>query len=244
LTERIDKPELDDKSSEELGEEPRTQLLKRRPRAAAPESDEDRREDEEEGWEDEEEGWEEPLEDDLPPRPGNRFLRPLPLALIALLIASLAFLGGVRIQKSNQAGGSSASPFGAGGVPSFLSEAGGGAAGGGVPSLTGSGQGSGITGTVTSVSGKTVYVKNSEGTVLAVKAGAGATVTRTANSEAKAIHPGDSIVVEGTRRGSNVTASSIGATASGVETSSAAGAAGAEGGKGGGETSVQSLFGE
>jgi hypothetical protein len=234
LTERIDNPELDDKSSEELGDEPRTQLLERRPRGAAPESDEDRREDEEEGWE-------EPLEDDLPPRPGNRFLRPLPLALIALLIASLAFLGGVRIQKSNQAGGSSASPFGAGGVPSFLSEAGGGAAGGGVPSLTGSGQGSGITGTVTSVSGKTVYVKNSEGTVLAVKAGAGATVTRTANSEAKAIHPGDSVVVEGTRRGSNVTASSIGATASGVETISAAGT---EGGESGGESSVQSLFGE
>ncbi len=234
MTERIDKPELDDKSSEELGEEPRTQLLERRPRAAAPESDEDRREDEEEDWG-------EPLEDDLPPRPGNRFLRPLPLALIALLIASLAFLGGVRIQKSNQAGGSSASPFGAGGVPSFLSEAGAGAAGGGVPSLTGSAQGSGITGTVTSVSGKTVYVKNSEGTVLAVKAGAGATVTRTANSEAKAIHPGDSVVVEGARRGSNVTASSIGATASGVETISAAGA---EGGESGGETSVQSLFGE
>jgi hypothetical protein len=234
LTERIDNPELDDNSSEELGDEPRTQLLKRRPRAAAPESDE-------EGRADEEEGWEEPLEDDLPPRPGNRFLRPLPLALIVLLIASLAFLGGVRIQKSNEAGGSSASPFGAGGVPSFLSEAGAGAAGGGVPSLTGSAQGSGITGTVTSVSGKTVYVKNSEGTVLAVKAGAGATVTRTANSEAKAIHPGDSVVVEGTRRGSNVTASSIGATASGVETTLAAGA---EGGESGGETSVQSLFGE
>ena len=234
MTERIDNPELDDKSSEELGDEPRTQLLERRPRAAAPESDEDRRADEEESWE-------EPLEDDLPPRPGNRFLRPLPLALIVLLIASLAFLGGVRIQKSNEAGGSSASPFGAVGVPSFLSEAGAGAAGGGVPSLTGSGQGSGITGTVTSVSGKTVYVKNSEGTVLAVKAGAGATVTRTANSEAKAIHPGDSVVVEGTRRGSNVIASSIGATASGVEASSAAGA---EGGESGGETSVQSLFGE
>ncbi len=171
--------------------------------------------------------WDEPKEDDwnelddgeLSPRPRNRLLRPLPMGLIALLIATLGFLGGVLVQKGSGGGGSSAaSPFGGGGIPSALSGKGGaGGSSSGFPALGGSGKGPAVTGTVSSVNGKTLYVKSSEGGVFAVKAEAGSTVSRTSKVEAKAIHPGDSVVVQGSRHGSKVTASSISATAKGVE---------------------------
>ena len=206
--------------------------------------------------------WDEPREDDwnerndgeLPPRPRNRLLHPLPIALIAVLIASLGFLGGVLVQKSSGGGGGSSavSPFGAGGIPSALS--GKGNAGGaisGFPGLGGSGKGSAVTGTVSSVDGKTLYVKESDGNVLAVKAEAGSSVTRTVKTEAKAIHPGDSVVVQGSRHGSRVTASSISATAKGVEgagpgasfsTSGAAGGSSANSTADGSKRAVESLF--
>lgn len=198
----------------------------------------------------EEEEWEpvdneEPEEEELPARPRNRFLRPLPMGLIAVLIAALAFFGGIQIQKSNGGESSSASPFGSGGVPSFLSEAGGEGGSGsatGIPSFGGE-QDSAVTGTVTGVEGKTIYVKNSEGTVVAVRAEDGAAVTRTTNSEAKGIHPGDSVVVQGSKKGSKVNASSIAATASGVELSGTA-SSGAGNSEAGQESGGIELFGE
>ncbi len=166
-----------------------------------------------------EDGWNELDDGELSPRPRNRLLRPLPMGLIALLIATLGFLGGVLVQKGSGGGGSSAaSPLGGGGIPSALSgKGGGGGSSSGFPALGGSGKGPAVTGTVSSVSGKTLYVKSSEGGVLAVRAEAGSTVTRTSKSEAKAIHPGDSVVVQGSRHGSKVSASSISATAKGAQ---------------------------
>ena len=165
-----------------------------------------------------EDGWNEGEDGELSPRPRNRLLRPLSMGLIALLIATLGFLGGVLVQKGSGGGSSAASPFGGGGIPSALSGKGGaGGSSSGFPALGGSGKGPAVTGTVSSVNAKTLYVKSSEGGVLAVKAEAGSTVTRTSKAEAKAIHPGDSVVVQGSRHGSKVTASSISATAKGVE---------------------------
>ncbi|MDX6590781.1 MAG: hypothetical protein QOI84_2055 [Solirubrobacterales bacterium] len=187
-----------------------------------------------------EEEWEALEREELPPRPRNRFLRPLPIALLAVLIAALGFLGGVEVQKSSGEGASGSSPFGGGGLAALQ----------GAPFATASGAGAGsqgesVTGTVTGVNGKTIYVKDSEGTVHAVRAAAGATVTRTAKAEAKGIHPGDSVVVEGTQNGSKVTATSIRATAGGVE-AAGPGAAAAGGGEssGGEEGGVASLFAE
>lgn len=171
----------------------------------------------------------EPQDDEevLPPRPRGRLLRPLPLALIAVAIAAAGFLGGVLAQKGSEGGGSAGAPA-ALGIPSMAAPAGDG----------GTASGTAMSGTVTGVEGHTIYVKEMDGTVVAVKAGAGATVTRDSNVAARKIHPGDTVVFEGSKNGSTVKASSISATESGVEPSGGVGS-GAEG-----EISVESLFEE
>ncbi len=193
-------------------------------------------------------------EDLIPPRPRGRLLRPLPLALIAVAIAAAGFLGGVEAQKGSEgAGGAGALP-GGGSLPSFASE---GATAGGAESPAGEGGTTGTpsfggssaaaTGTVTAVEGHTIYVKESAGTVVAVKAGDSATVTRDSNVSARKVHPGDTVVVEGSKHGSTVKASSITATEAGVE-STGFGAPASTGSGGGSEaeaeTSVESLFEE
>ena len=169
-------------------------------------------------------GWDDDGDDDvIPPRPRGRLLRPLPLALIALIIAAAGFLGGIEAQKGSEAGSGAAAGPGGGGLPNFaaLKEAAGATTGGASASAS-------TTGTVTSVEGHTIYVKESDGTTVAVKVGDGSTVTRDSNVAAKKIHPGDTVTVEGSKHGSTVTASSISATESGVEA----------------ESSVKSLFEE
>lgn len=222
-------------------------------------TDIDARDDEEERWiddESEDEGWGEGNEPELPPRPRGRLLRPLPLLLIAIAIAAAGFLGGVLAQKGSEGGGGSASFPGGGNLPSFASAAKGGsseggssegatAEAGGLPSFGGSSNAA-AGGTVTSVEGHTIYVKESDGTVVAVKIGDGATVTRNSNVSAKKVHPGDTVTVEGSKHGSTVKASSVAATESGVESTSGFGAlpSGVGGGEGEGEASVESLFEE
>lgn len=180
----------------------------------------------------------------LPQRPRNRLLAPLPLALIAVLIAACGFLGGVLVQKGSEGGGS------AGGLPSFLNKEGGGGSNsegsGGLPAgFPGGNSSAAVSGTVSSVSGRTIYVKDSEGSTVAVRVEDGSKVSRDYNVGAKKIHPGDSVVVQGAKHGSTVKASSIAATESGVETSAAAGLAAPGGSESGGEGggSVE-LFGE
>ncbi len=159
-------------------------------------------------------GWDDDGDDDvIPPRPRGRLLRPLPLVLIALIIAAAGFLGGVEAQKGSGGSSSAGASPGGGGLPDFaaLKETAGRATGGSA---------TGTTGTVTSIEGHTIYVKESDGTTVAVKVGDGATVTRDSNVSAKKIHPGDTVTVEGSKHGSTVRASSISATESGVEAAS------------------------
>ena len=81
-----------------------------------------RDEQEEERWTDsepEDDGWDDADEDELPPRPRGRLLRPLPLALIAVVIAAAGFLGGVEAQKGSESSGGAAGFSAAGGLPSF-----------------------------------------------------------------------------------------------------------------------------
>lgn len=183
----------------------------------------------------------------LPPRPRNRLLAPLPLALIAVLIAASGFLGGVLTQKGSEGGSASGLPSG---PPSFLSKEGGGGSGangpGGFPAGFPSGKSNAaVSGTVSSVDGRTIYVKDSEGSTVAVRVEDGSKVSRDSNVSVKKIRPGDSVVVQGAKRGSTVKASSISATESGVETSVPGGFPAAGGGESGGEGggSVE-LFGE
>jgi hypothetical protein len=192
--------------------------------------------------------WGEPAEEDeLPPRPRNRLLQPLPIALIVVLIAAAGFLGGALVEKGSGEGNSAAA---GGGLPAFLAEKAGEGSGseagsGQLPAFGAAGAGSAVSGTVTSVEGTTIYVKDSEGTV-AVKAEAGSTISRDSNVGVKKIHPGDSVVVQGSKQGSTVKASSISATEAGVETTGLGGGSPprAEGGGGESGSSVESLFGE
>lgn len=189
--------------------------------------------------------WEEPVEEELPPRPRNRLLAPLPLALIAVLIAATGFLGGVLVQKGSEGSTAVGLP---GGLPSFLSEGAGGGAGsegsGGLPaSFPGSGSGAAVSGTVSSVNRRTIYVKDSGGATVAVRVEDGSKVSRDSNVGVKKVRPGDSVVVQGAKHGSTVKASSISATESGVETSAAAGLPASGGGSDEGGGSVE-LFGE
>ncbi|HEY5052640.1 MAG TPA: hypothetical protein VII45_04445 [Solirubrobacterales bacterium] len=184
----------------------------------------------------------------LPPRPRNRLFAPLPLALIVVLIAACGFLGGVLVQKGSEGGGSAAGL--PGGLPSFLNKEGGKGSGsegsGGLPAgFSGGNSSAAVSGTVSSVSGRTIYVKDSEGSTVAVRVEDGSKVSRDSNVGVKKIHPGDSVVVQGAKHGSTVKASSIAATESGVETSAAAGLPVPGGSESGGEGSGSvELFGE
>jgi hypothetical protein len=166
----------------------------------------------------EDESLEDELLDDEPiaPRPRGRLLRPLPLALVALTIAAAGFLGGVLAQKGSEGSAGTGGP--GGGFPALAEARGEGPA----PTISAaSDSGAAVTGTVTSVDGHTIYVKEADGTVVAVRAGDGATVSRSSNVSAKKVHPGDAVVVEGSKHGSTVRASSIAATESGVESTGA-----------------------
>jgi hypothetical protein len=206
------------------------------------EREEERGEREDERWIDSESeaggrgGWDDDGDDEvIPPRPRGRLLRPLPLALIALIIAAAGFLGGIEAQKGSESGSGGAAGPGGGGLPNFaaLKESAGATTGGASASAS-------TNGTVTSVEGRTIYVKESDGTTVAVKVGDGATVTRDSNVATKKIHPGDTVVVQGSKKGSTVTASSIAASESGVEST----AVGAPTETTESETSVKSLFEE
>jgi hypothetical protein len=229
----------------------------------------DARDEEEERWIDSEsdgDGWDESEEVELPPRPRARLLRPLPLFLIAVAIAASGFLGGVLAQKGSEGSSGGALP-GGGTLPSFAGNEGAGAergaaaegtesgsegageaaTAGGLPNFAGASNAA-ASGTVTSVEGHTIYVKESDGTVVAVKIGDGATVTRNSEVAAKKIHPGDSVTVEGSKNGSTVKASSVAATEAGVEATGGfslpGGTTTGSEGVGGEETSVESLFEE
>jgi hypothetical protein len=190
------------------------------------------------------------------------------LALIAVAIAAAGFLGGVEAQKGSESGSGSANFPGGGNLPSFASAGGNSESAGGEGGSGSSGEGAAAeggatgvpsfrgaeaaaTGTVTNVEGHTIYVKESDGTVVAVTAGDGSTVTRDSNVSAKKVHPGDTVVVQGSKHGSTVKASSIAATESGVETTldfgsptSASGDSGNEAEGSETEASVESLFEE
>jgi hypothetical protein len=175
------------------------------------------------------------LEEELPRRERRRLVTPAGIAAGVVAIAALGFLGGVQVQKSR---GSSTPASGrlAGGFPGAAgARTGGGGAGGG-----GQQQAGATAGQVSSVDGTTIYVDESTGNTVKVKLGKGGKVTRTAVSGASAIHPGDTVVVQGEAASSGtVLASSIRATASNADAGfgggfggAARGATGAPGGGG------------
>jgi hypothetical protein len=194
--------------------------------------------DHDDGWSDEE----------LPPRPKRRLVTPLTASLAGILLVALGFLGGVEVQKHSSS--SSASTAGTGG---FGARAGGfpgaGAAAGGGGATTGAGAAAGggttstaapTAGTVASKDGRTLYVKNTDGTTVKVKTDGNSKVTRNATATVGQIHPGDTVIVQGAKSSSGtLVATQITATASGVSAFAGLGggfAGGARGGAGTGGT--------
>jgi hypothetical protein len=190
-----------------------------------------------------EEDWEpEADQDTLPARPRRRLVTPVTTALAAVLVAALGFIGGVQVQKheggSSAANAATSTGFAAARGGGGGAAASGGGAGGGFPGRAGAGGPQGANATVGSVAnkhGNTLYVKDSDGNTERVKTTSHSKINRTATTSAGAIHPGDTVIVQGTKSSSGtITATQINATASGA-TSGLAGLFGGSGGFGGGQ---------
>jgi hypothetical protein len=186
--------------------------------------------------------------DELPPRPRRKLLTPVSAILLLVLVAAGGFIGGVEVQKGqgSSSGGSLASSFAsrfgaaAGGATSTAGSTSAGSAsrlrglfGGG-----GAAAGGATIGTVSSIDGKTLYVSELTGNTVAVVTTPESKITKSESVGAKAIHPGDSVVIEGlagskgTITASSVTDSGSSSTAtSGSSTSSSS------------SSGVSSLFG-
>jgi hypothetical protein len=163
----------------------------------------------------------------LPPRPRRRFVTPVSAALTAVLIAAVGFIGGVEVQKG-QADNAGA----AGSGRAAVAASGAGAAAGARGGVAGRGgaQGNATVGSVANKHGSTLYVKDSDGNTVRVKTTSHSKINRTATASAGAIHPGDTVIVQGTKSANGtITATQINATSS----SAAGGLAGLFGGGGG-----------
>ena len=192
-----------------------------------------------------EDAWLEDEPEEAPARPRRKLLSPLPATLLVVLLIVGGFFAGVEVEKGQSSSGTSS------GFPAGLSALRSAAAGGtskstsGAPSgfpgassggIPGAGLSAGglTTGEVTYVSGSSLYVTNTEGNTVKVKAPAGTTVTKTVNTTVHSVHPGDTVVVRGSQnKNGSVTASSVSVSSSSGSTSSTAGSSG----------SAQQLFG-
>jgi hypothetical protein len=151
-----------------------------------------------------------------PRRPRRRLITPWTLGLGAVIVAAAGFIAGVNVQKGQAS--TTATAAGPGGFAAQLQR----------PTADGAAP---VTGQVESVDGRTLYVKGADGTTVKVKTTSGSKVTRNAKSQTRAVHPGDTVVVTGTRaKSGTMTAAQVTATASGVS----AGGFGGFGGGGGG----------
>lgn len=170
---------------------------------------------------------------ELPRRPRRRLVTPWTLALAAVLVAALGFIGGVQVQKGEQDGG--AAGVAAGGLPAGARAAlaggagagaartggtAGGTAGAGAAQADGTaaaGAGTPTLGEVASKDGSTLYVTDSSGATVKVRTNGNSKVTRTAKSKVADVHPGDTVVITGTENDNGtVTATQITATGAGA----------------------------
>src|SRR6185295_1724746 len=86
---------------------------------------------------------------------------------------------------------------------------------GGAPRGGFAGQGNATVGSVANKRGSTLYVKDSDGNLVRVRTTSHSKINRTATASAGAIHPGDTVVVQGTKSASGtITATQINATSS------------------------------
>jgi hypothetical protein len=144
----------------------------------------------------------------------KRAITPITRALLAVIIAGGAFLGGVLVEKS-QAKSTSASALPSG-VPANIA-----ALFGGRTSTTVAGSGSGTTtgptqtfGMIKLVDGKNVYVSDAQGNVVRITTNAATKITVSQPADVSKLKPSTSVIVAGTTgTDGTITATSISQTA-------------------------------
>lgn len=162
----------------------------------------------------------------------------LPTAVLAAgVVAALGFWAGAVVQK-HRAGQTTvtgaAAAAGATNATRTTGAAGAAGAGAAGPGATGAGRGNATIGTIKNIDGSTLYITDSTGDTIAVTVSPSATVTRNATSSVTGLHPGDTVIVQGTKNADGTTtALSVSASASGV-TGGFAGRGGFGGARGGG----------
>ena len=138
------------------------------------------------------------MSDPIPVRPRARPATPVRVTLLAVLLLAVGFIGGVEVQKRSGASSPSSSFAGAtrGAAASDPS-------------------GRATVGQVADKHGRTLYVTETGGTTVKVRTTSQTKVTRTAVSHVGAVHPGDTVVVQGSTSASGtVKAARVTATAS------------------------------
>jgi len=154
--------------------------------------------------------------DDVPITPRARLPRPTKL-LIVLVVVAAAFAGGVFAQRhwgassSGSGSGAAARLAAAGGLSGQgatrrFGGTGGGATGSGAPG----GFADATIGQVAYMKGSTLYITDTNGNTIKVAVAKGTPVTKSVTTTVKGVHPGDTVVVRGTKgRNGNVNASSV-----------------------------------
>jgi hypothetical protein len=183
------------------------------------------------------------FDDVLPVRPRASYLTPLTALLMALILGGVGFYVGIRVEKSQGATSSGGSALArafsgaAGGLGSTSGTAGTSKTGstsrtgaGGFASRFGAagfGAGAGGTvGSVSSISGNTVYLKETSGNTVKVKLSSATKISKSESVSRKKVYPGDELTIagsassNGTVQATSVTDSGAGSTGSSSSSSS------------------------
>lgn len=153
------------------------------------------------------------LAEELAARPPRAKLPKVTLALAAGILIAAGFVGGVLVQK-HLGGGTGTGSARAGALASFGAGRGRGSFTGGAGSgLGGTGSGAGansITGSITVVSGDTLYITASNGTVYTVKTSGSTAVQISSTGALSQLKPGQTVTISGTQgSGGTVNATTI-----------------------------------
>lgn len=176
--------------------------------------------------------------EEVTPPPRRRLLTPLTGALLAALLLGVGVFAGILIQKHY--GTSSRSGLPSGLAAAFAGRGGASTATGrtGAQSLFGN-RGNVVTGEVAFIKGSTLYVTDAGGATVKVTTKPTTSVSKTSTVQPKAIHPGDTVVVVGSKS----TSGAVAATSITLGSAGSSGLAGGFPGGGGGSGSGGSTGG-
>jgi hypothetical protein len=145
----------------------------------------------------------------------------LTLVLVALVVASAGFLGGIVVGKHYGSSSSPASAFSRFAAVGSATAGTGSGSGAGFGGRGGGGgefaAGNATVGTIKLIDRGTVYVQTAEGDIVQVSTSAGTKVTASSTIPVKDLKPGETVIVEGSKNSTGgVTATSISQTSLGA----------------------------